>query len=76
MNALEKHIYTEYSVEKMIEASITPIYHRNNRYDWPTDWTRMNQLKDRMRVNIISAIRTSLIETGQLRIHQLTDVEE
>ena len=76
MNALERQIYQEYSVEKMIDAAITPIYHRNNSMDWPTDWDRMNYLKDRLRVNIIEAILTSLQECNQLKIHQLTDVEE
>ena len=76
MNELEKYIYEEYSVEKMINTSLNAIVRKHNSWDWPTDWEAQGRLRERMRVNIISAIRTSLIETGQLRIHYLSDVEE
>jgi len=64
MTDREKYIYTEYSVEKMIDTALTPLVHRNNRADIPTNWARMNKLRERMRVNLILAIEKSLREIG------------
>ena len=75
MNELQRYIYDYYSVEQMVALSLKKIERIYNSHDWPTNYQWQGQLRDRMRVNIIEAIRTSLIETG-LKIHQLTDVVE